>query len=417
MIPGVPVRAAYTRASVARVIMVVYEVYARDARVRRHSRALVNAGHDVEVLAVAGYGSVAAAKADGVKLSPVVARKYRGAAKLRYVGAYAEFAMRLIGAIARRSIRNPPQIVYVNNPPDVLIFAAWPARLRGAKLILDVHDMTSELFAAKFADRDDWVGGAIRLSERLSYRYADGVVTVADAYQAKIEQLVGRRVPVATVWNVPDGSDWPTSRKAGVEASDASVPLRLGHHGTIVERFGIDRAVEAVAELRGRGFAVTLEILGNGDFADTLEHHIRQANLEDVIRFHRRTFDHGDLLSFAKRIDIGIAPYRPSEFIGHSLPTKVLEYLALGVPTIVTETEMIRAYLRGGVRTVPTGTCDELVDAILELSDPKIRGKLRSAGLTIAARYGWPQQRTALLEFIRPFHVRGEPAWKASGRS
>ncbi|MDQ4035141.1 MAG: glycosyltransferase [Chloroflexota bacterium] len=382
------------------IVMVVYEVYARDARVRRHSRALVQAGHAVTVLAVGGAGAEGAALADGVELMSVVPAKYRGDRKGTYVLAYAMFFARVFSVIFRSTLRRPPDAVYVNNPPDALVFAAWPARVRGAKIILDVHDQTSELYAAKFGQASGLGSRVIELVERISYRFADALVTVADAYRARIQRIVGNDMTVATVWNVPDVDDWLTIGAARLDRSVGEKPLRLGHHGTIVERFGIDRAVDAVDMLHQRGFPVTLDILGDGDFADAVERRIAQGRLQSVVRFDRRSFDHADLIEFTERIDIGIAPYRPSEFIGHSLPTKLLEYCALGIPTIVTETEMIRDYLSDGVRLVRTGSPEELVDAITELADPVRRTMLREAGLGIARRYGWAQQRNNLLGLV-----------------
>ena len=380
--------------------MVVYEVYARDARVRRHSRALVAAGHDVEVFAVGDPRSAAAAAADGVRHTPVVPAKYRGNHRRKYVLAYGVFTLRVLALMARRALRRCPDLVYVNNPPDALVFASWPVRLRGGKIILDVHDMTSELYAAKFYSTGGSTLRLIRLVERLSYRHADGLVTVADAYRSRIQRIVSRETAVATVWNVPDADGWLAVGAAREQGMRQSQTLRIGHHGTIVKRFGIDRAVQAVHLLHRRGMSVTLEILGDGDFAEELQHQIEHMNLAGIIAFHRRTFDHADLIAFADRIDIGVAPYRPSDFIGNSLPTKVLEYLALGVPTVVTETKMIRRYLAEGVRLVRTGSADELVEAIYELSDPMQRRALRRAGLDVARRYSWAEQREGLITLV-----------------
>lgn len=380
--------------------MVVYEVYARDARVRRHSRALVAEGHDVEVMAVGGPKSPEAAATDGVRHTSVVSAKYRGSQRLKYVVAYGLFTIKVLGLMARRTVRQRPDLVYVNSPPDALVFATWPARLRGTKVILDVHDMMSELYAAKFSSAGGSALRLIRFVERWSYRYADGLVTVADAYGASLRRIVGETTPVATVWNVPDADGWLAigSARSGTSASSAS--LRIGHHGTIVERFGVDRAVQAVEALHRRGTSVTLEILGDGDFAGELQEHIERSDLGEIVVFDRRMFDQADLMAFTDRIDIGVAPYRPSDFIGHSLPTKVLEYLALGIPTIVTETEMIRRYLAGAVRMVPSGSASELVNAISELANPERRSALRRAGLDAARRYSWAEQRAALISLV-----------------
>ena len=395
--------------------MVVYEVYARDARVRRHCRALVSAGHRVSVLAVVDGRSSASAAADGVTLVPIARSKYRGDRQLAYLFAYGAFTIRVFFAILRRVVVRPaPSLVYVNNPPDFLVFAAWPARLRRIPIVLDVHDMTTELYSAKFGTDRGLVPALVGAVERVSYRFSDAVITVADAYRARIAEVTRPSTPIATVWNVPDGQDWAGIGEERAKRNGAPGPLRLGHHGTIVERFGIDVAIEAVELMRRRGLDVTLDILGDGDFADEVERQIRARDLTDVVRFDRRTFDHADLVAFTDRIDLGIAPYRPSEFTSHSLPTKLLEYMALGVPAVVTETEMIRDYLGDGVHTIRGGSAEELVTAVEELIDPERRAAYRRAGLELARRYAWPEQRSTLLALVHRLMARPRRARHAS---
>ena len=380
--------------------MVVYEVYLRDARVRRHCRALVAAGHTVEVLCVDDGRSRRAAITDGIRLTPLVRDKYRGASQRRYLAAYAGFTLRAFGAVLRRVARRDVDLLYVNNPPDALVYAAWPARVRRIPIILDVHDMTSDLYGAKFGRDGTRAARIVRAVEERSYRFADGLATMSDRYRDRIRAVVGPRPPVASVWNVPDGPGWLDAGAARVEMSSGEGPLRLGHHGTIVERFGIDLGVRAVAQLRAKGRDVRLRILGDGDFADELERIIAQVDRDGAVTFDRRTFDHDDLVAFAGEIDVGIAPYRPSAFAANGLPTKMLEYLALGVPVIVTGTDMVRELMAGAVRVIDGGSVEELADAISDLADPERRADYRRSGLERARTFGWPRQQAALLELV-----------------
>ena len=380
--------------------MVVYEVYLRDARVRRHCRALVAASHAVEVLCVDDGRSRGAATGDGIRVTSLAREKYRGTSQRRYLTAYAGFILRALFAILRRVIRRRVDLVYVNNPPDALVYAAWPARLRRIPVILDVHDMTSDLYGAKFGRGGGRSARMVRLVEERSYRFADGLATMSDRYRDRIRAIVGPQAPVASVWNVPDGPDWLEIGASRVASPATDGPLRLGHHGTIVERFGIDLGVRAVALLRAHGLDVRLRILGDGDFADELERIIAETDRDGAITFERRTFDHGDLVAFTGEIDVGVAPYRPSEFAANGLPTKMLEYLALGVPVIVTGTDMVRELMHDAVRVIDGGSVEELAEAITDLADPGRREAFRRAGLERARRYGWPRQRAALLELI-----------------
>lgn len=385
----------------SRILVIVYEAYARDSRVRRHCRALAVAGYEVEVLAVNEPRSAQAAAADGVSFAPLLVRKYRGGSRLAYIAAYLAFTANALLVVANRVVRRRVDLVYVNNPPDLLVFAGIPARMRGIPVVMDVHDLMSELYGAKFGRGPGVIPRTVGIVERASFRFADALVTVHDAYRDRIAAVAGDAKPVVGVWNVPDASGWTDVGDARAAAPPPTGDvLRLGHHGTIVERFGVATALDALAILRQRGVNASLTILGDGDYADQVESRVRRLGLEDAVRFDRRMFVPDDLPSFASEIDVGIAPYRPSPFTEGSLPTKVLEYLALGVPTVVTGTEMVRAHLSDAVRVIAGGSATELADAIEELRDPAVRQRYVAAGRPLARQFDWASQRGKLTELI-----------------
>lgn len=382
-----------------RFLIVVYEDYARDSRVRRHARALARDGA-VEVLAVGRDEARAAGTEDGVLVTPLVASKYRGRHLIAYLLAYAGFIGRASLAIARRVARSRLRAVWVNNPPDVLVFAAFPAKLRGIPVVLDIHDMTSQLYEAKFLHAPRLLGWAVRFGELISYRFADCLLTIHDGYRQLLVQRVAK--PALAVLNVPDEESWLVDGdRRAIETPCADRPVVLGHHGTIAERFGADLAVKAVALLRAEGVDVRLRIMGDGDFAPALERLIRQVDHDGAITFDRRVFRSEEVRDFAAQIDIGVAPYRPSRFIQQALPVKVLEYLILGVPVITAPTEVLMRYVGpDAVRLLPEPTVRALADAIRDLLAPEARQALSVASRAVARTLSWPPQRDRLMEWL-----------------
>ncbi len=391
-------------------VLVVYEDYARDSRVRRHARSLAGAGWAVHVLGLGGAPAAEAARRDGVGFTAVEERKYRGRSRLRYAAVYARFALRVAVALVRRTARRPGTLVIVNGPPDPLVFAALPTRLRGARIMLDVHDMTSELFAAKFgAGTAGAAGGGagrllrlVRLAETLSYRVTDGLLTVHPGYRDGIAARAHR--PVIDVLNSPDDPAWIAMGDARTDDGATGVPgspLVLGHHGTIVHRFGIDLAVRAVAILREQGRDVRLRILGDGDFAPDVLALIAELGLGDRIRFERRVFQPHEVPAFLDGVHAGVAPYRMSSFLDEAVPVKVLEYLTLGLPVIGTPTAALSRVIPAAVmRSVPEGTDEALAAAIVELADPAARRRMRDAARPVARAIAWPAQEARLLDWL-----------------
>jgi hypothetical protein len=136
----------------------------------------------VEVVALGAAAAQRAALNDGVTLTSLGESKYRGASQRRYLLAYVVFTLRAMQRVSRRIRAQRADLVYVNNPPDFLVYAGLPARLRRVPVVLDVHDMTSELYGAKFGGgfRQRIAGRAVKLVEQFCYRFADGLITVHD---------------------------------------------------------------------------------------------------------------------------------------------------------------------------------------------------------------------------------------------
>jgi glycosyltransferase involved in cell wall biosynthesis len=380
--------------------MAVYEDYARDSRVRRHVRALARAGYRVRVFALGDETGQAVAAEDGAELRPIGTTKYRGNSRLAYLVAYAGFGLRLAVRIAR-SARRDCAAVWVNSPPDILVFAALPAKLRGIPVLLDIHDLTSDLFAVKFGDTGP-VGRAavfaIRVIESAAFRFASALITVHAPYRERISGRASSK-PILDVLNVPDADDWLDIGDRRAAKAPTIGPLTIGHHGTIAYRFGTDIAIAAVARLRRGGMDASIRILGDGDFAPQVEAAV--PGLGAAATFERRTFRAEELPEFVATIDVGVAPYRPSAFVDQLLPVKVLEYLALGVPVVATSTAVMRRYLDATVVHYVTEATDTAVaDALRVLSDPAVRQAFAVAGRKRMRELGWPAQRDRLLVFV-----------------
>jgi glycosyltransferase involved in cell wall biosynthesis len=397
------------------ILVLLYERYERDSRVRRHVRALTTAGYLVRIVAVGADGAAQAARDDGGTLRPIGHAKYRGGSRISYILAYLAFTVRAAMVVARADPRRVAA-VWVNAPPDLLVFAALLARVRGVPVILDVHDISSDLYAAKFGGGASIVGAFVRVAEWLAWRAASAIVTVHAPYRARIAGRVPGK-PIIDILNVPDSESWYEigSKRTAAGARGGSIAtagneLRLGHHGTIAARFGVDLAVRAVAALRRDGVPVRLELLGDGDHAADVQGLIGELGMRDHIHFDRRTFSPDEVADFCARIDVGVAPYRDSPFIDQILPVKVLEYLALGVPVVATGTSVLRRYVPSdAVRYVTPASEATVAEAVRELLDPARRAALAAAGHAALASMSWPEQRRRLLAWLDEFVIRPSP--------
>ena len=154
--------------------------------------------------------------------------------------------------------------------PDALIFSTVLLRLTGTKIIFDLQDPMPEVGMARFAlaASHPMVKG-LRWLEKWSVRFSHLVITPNLAFK---ELFTSRSCPeskIHIVMNTPDPKMFGPGPSADHPTCTASAEqCRLMYHGTIVDRNGLDTALEAVYLLRDQIPGLILHVYGSGDFVE-----------------------------------------------------------------------------------------------------------------------------------------------------
>src|SRR6185369_1504196 len=124
---------------------------------------------------------------EGVTVYTLDLGKKRGSL-VRYAYEYAAFFVWAFVKLWRLMPQRKYSLVDINTLPDFLVFAALPARLRGAKLVLDMHEITPEFYMSKY----DMKPGALLVRvlgwiEKISFKFADHVITINEPIQRLLE--------------------------------------------------------------------------------------------------------------------------------------------------------------------------------------------------------------------------------------
>ena len=135
-----------------RICLVVLSYYLRDPRVRREAEALVGEGYEVDVICLRDRGEPSRESVNGVSITRIpIAR--RRATIWRYMFEYSLFFCAVSIQLAARLFTRRYDLIHVNNMPDFLVFSTILPRLFGAKVLIDVHDPTAEVFMSKYGIR------------------------------------------------------------------------------------------------------------------------------------------------------------------------------------------------------------------------------------------------------------------------
>ena len=333
-----------------RAAMVMFSQYPADPRPRRAAETLRNEGMSVDLICLADAKAPNHEQLDGIDVRRLSIEHRRGG-KLAYAYQYLAFILSASAILAVRSLRRRYDLVYVHNMPDVLVVSALIPKLRGAKVLLDLHDPMPELMTTIYNLNPE--ARSVRIIKRLekwSLARAHLVLTV----NAACKKIFGSRScpaeKVGVVMNSPDGEifRFRTPRSYGASNSAAKKPFVVMYHGSLVERNGLDLAVAALAHAKKQVPAAELRIYGSRNaFLDRVLDEARQQGLDGAVRYlgPKRL---EDLVPEIEQCDVGVVPNHRNAFTEINTPTRIFEYLALGKPVIAPRTPGILEYFNDG---------------------------------------------------------------------
>jgi glycosyltransferase involved in cell wall biosynthesis len=346
-----------------RAAVVLYSHYPADPRPRRAAEALIGAGVSVDLFCLREEESEPVEEnVNGVNVFRLPVTKKRGS-KLDYIRQYGSFLLHTFWCLARRGIGGQYDLVHVHNMPDVLVFSALVPRLRGAAVILDLHDPMPELMTSIFnLSNAHPLVKLLGLLERWSIGFAHMAITPNIAFQKLFVSRSCDAEKMRIVMNSPEEEIFADLDKPGLKFEPEAGPgeLRLMHHGSIVHRHGVDLLVEAVARVREKVPKVRLDIYGfRTPFLDQVLELAKRLGIDDIVQYHGpRT--QIEIAQAIRDCHLGVVPNRYSAFTDINFPTRLFEYIAMGRPVIAPATHGILDYF--GPDEIITFKPDDVAD-------------------------------------------------------
>jgi glycosyltransferase involved in cell wall biosynthesis len=333
--------------SVIHVGTITFDWYPFDPRVRRLAEAAADAGDAVDVICIRQPGEKRFEIYNGVRIYRMPMGRGFGRSLPMTILAWCWFMVLAGAVVSWLHLKRGYQVIHVHNMPDFLVFATLFPRLFGAKIILDVQDVSPELMAAKAGGRKRKL--ILRLAiwqERISTRYAHHVVTVGWPFE---ELLLQRGVPkkkLSILINSADPKMFPAARRQPAP-SDVSPdgPFILMYHGTLAERNGLDTAIRALALARQKAPNLRLDIKGRGESKPVLMQLAEELGVADAVVFSDPC-PSDEIVDFVVHGDVGLIPYRCDGFAELVLPTKAYEFAWMQRPMIASDTRGIRSMFR-----------------------------------------------------------------------
>jgi glycosyltransferase involved in cell wall biosynthesis len=383
-----------------RVLMLVENLsFPWDRRMRHLARALQQSGYSVCVISPKGESQDRRSfeEIDGVKVYRYPS--WQAGSGRGYIVEYtwAFFCTVVLSLFVW--MRHGIDIIHSANPPDFFFLLAWPLKLLGKKYVFDEHDVSPELYEAKF-HRRDWVYHVLVMLERASYHVADLVLATNESYR-DIARERGR-IPDAQLAIVRNGVDMGYFRhkppRPELKESFAYMALYLGVMG---RQDGVDCVIHAAHHLvhTCKRRDVLFVLIGKGECSADLQNLTRDLQLESFVHFLGYVSDEL-LLDYLSTADVCLAPDPPDRMNQVSTMTKILEYMACKRPIV--SFDLLESRRSAGEAAIYVEKKDDALfaAAINDLLNDRVRREqMGRAGLERSIHLiGWDRSRQCLLE-------------------
>ena len=295
-----------------------------------------------------------------------------------------------LGSIARGAHAESPDVVHANDIAT-LITGYFAARLCGAKLVYDTHEYAVGVPYRKAVWA--WLAATI---ERLLIRRCDAVITVSDGIAERLQARYGLRERPTDVRNVPDLPPPGEAPHLREDLRIGDAPLVL-HQGAVAGGRGGENLIRAVSFTES---AHVLFLGADGAYVNGLRRLAAELEVESRTHFHPPVaLD--TLLSYTTQADVGVSLLQDScENHRLALPNKLFEYLAAGLPVVVSDLPEMRRLVserQVGWVTDPGDPADiarALADATSARGDESLENRVRVA----ASELNWARERSRLTD-------------------
>jgi glycosyltransferase involved in cell wall biosynthesis len=382
-----------------RVCMVTHSFYESDNRVTRYAAALAARGDTVDVFALRRSPELPDEEMiEGVRVFRIQDRFEKGEqTKFAYLWPLLRFLKISMRWITRRHSAQPYDLLHIHNVPDFMVFAGWYPKLTGARIILDIHDIVPEFFASKFQMQPKGLTFSLLCwMERASAAFAHHVIIANDLWLGKYAQRTRTAGRCSAFINNVDASVFlPRVRRRTDGKQIILFPGGLQWHQ------GVDIALRAFAQIRSELPQCEFHIYGDGNARESLVCLANELGLNGSVRFFKPRSVR-EIAGVMAEADLGVVPKRADSFGNEAYSTKIMEFMAVGVPVVVSSTRVDRFYFNDSVvRFFESGNPDALAAEMLTLlRDPVIRKRITSQASQYAAEHCWENRKTDYLKLV-----------------
>lgn len=265
-------------------------------------------------------------------------------------------------------------VVVTSSPPITTELPGIVLSMLGTPWIADVRDLWIDAAVALgHITEGSLPERAARRFQRFALRTADRISVTTDATTEVLEETYGPGLERKTML-IPNGVDIDEFYPTGTD--ERPVIVYTGNIGTAQDLHACVRAMARISSDEA-----VLRLVGSGDVEPELKALAEELSLNGRVEF-TGLVPRQQVPEILNEATIGVAPLKDTEALEYAMPTKVYEYLACGLPVLVTGGSHLRQFVEdsgGGVHVEnDPERIAEAIDALL--ADETYRTELAERG-------------------------------------
>jgi glycosyltransferase involved in cell wall biosynthesis len=377
--------------------MLSYSFYESDNRVRRYAETLAKDKADVDVISLRRGDQEKHENINGVNVYRIQKRTRNEVSKFSYLQRLIKFFIVSTLFISNRHFKKHYDLVHVHNIPDFMVLAALLPKLTGSKIILDIHDLLPEFYKSKFNTNENSFSYRLLLFfEKLSASFADHVIISNHLWQNSYAARSVKAEKTTVIMNYPDENIFSSPATSHFHEKFVII-----YPGTLNWHQGLDIAINAFAIIKDEVPHAEFHIYGEGPSKSDLIRQAKQLGLEKRVLF-KDTLPIDQIAVMMKRADFGVVPKRANSFGNEAFSTKILEFMSLGVPVIVSNTKIDTFYfIDSVVMFFRNEDVNDLANKmLLMIKDNDLRSKYISNSSHFIKEYKWSMKKYIYLDLV-----------------
>jgi glycosyltransferase involved in cell wall biosynthesis len=396
-----------------RVGMLVHSYYLRDPRVRRAAEELAAVGVEVHVVCIRepippdGTREPKQETVKGVNIYRVCLSRKRGG-KFRYYFEFAAITILGMLKLTQLHIKRKFDVIHIHNMPDILVFAGMIPKFTGTTIVLDVHDPMSELFQLNYhMNGFSPLMRALKAQERISYKFANHLITVSHPMAENIAQKIGcDKHNITVVQNLPDLNNFPI-RDTAIRWPRHEESFVVLYAGTITEHYRLDIAVQAIAIASKKIPTLCFRILGEGNRLQQVLDLAKELRISNRVE-HLKPVSFEAVKDIMADADVGISTHQASAFGDLYFSNKLLEFLSQGLPVVTSKTKTVARYLPDDVVFFfEPENPDQCAQQLISIwNNPNLVIQKLEKARTLAQRLNWQEERKNLIGFYKKLLIQ-----------